>query len=78
MLAGCDRIPDEPVMAEPAAAPAPRASPRSGAPLDLWDDNGNGRISCREARRHGIAPVRSDHPAYRFMRDGDGDGTVCE
>ena len=46
--------------------------------LALWDDNGNGRITCAEARRHGIAPVRQGHPAYRFMRDADGDGVVCE
>ncbi len=80
VLAGCDRIPDDPVMTgRTAATPAaPRASPRTDAPLDLWDDNANGRISCSEARRHGIAPVPSDHPAYRFMRDGDGDGMVCE
>ena len=43
-----------------------------------WDDNGNGRISCAEAVAHGIAPVARDHPAYPFMRDGDGDGMVCE
>ena len=47
-------------------------------PLDLWDDNGNGRITCAEARRHGIAPVPRDHPAYVYMRDSDGDGWVCE
>ena len=47
-------------------------------PLDLWDDNRNGRITCAEARRHGIAPVPRDHPAYIYMRDGDGDGWVCE
>ena len=47
-------------------------------PLDLWDDNGNGRITCAEARRHGIAPVPRRHPAYVYMRDGDGDGWVCE
>ena len=46
--------------------------------LARYDDNGNGRITCGEARRHGIAPVRRDHPAYRYMRDGDGDGVVCE
>ena len=46
--------------------------------LALWDDNRNGRISCKEARRHRIAPVRRGHPAYPFMRDGDGDGVVCE
>ena len=49
-----------------------------GSPLDLWDDDGNGRITCAEAGRHGIAPVRYDHPAYAYMRDGDGDGWVCE
>lgn len=43
-----------------------------------WDDDGNGRVSCTEARRHGIAPVRRGHPAYAFMSDRDGDGVVCE
>lgn len=44
--------------------------------LRRWDTNGNGRITCREARQHGIAPVWREHPAYpyRFMLDGDGDG----
>ena len=56
-----------------------RAASSSGpAALARWDDNGNGRITCAEARRHGIAPVPSGHPAYRNMRDGDGDGVVCE
>ena len=64
---------------EPArgAPPAAGQSGQSGA-LGLYDDNGNGRITCAEARRHGIAPVPRDHPAYRYMRDGDGDGVVCE
>ena len=53
-------------------------SPTSFDPLSKWDDNGNGRITCKEARRHGIAPVFRNHPAYSFMRDGDGDGVVCE
>ena len=56
--------------AAPGLTPAAEALP--------WDDNGNGRISCAEARAHGIAPVRRGHPAYRYMRDGDGDGVVCE
>lgn len=43
-----------------------------------WDDNGNGRVSCAEAERHGIVPVRKDHPAYPYMWDRDGDGVVCE
>ena len=46
--------------------------------LALYDDNGNGRITCKEARGHGIAPVGRDHPAYRYMDDRDGDGVVCE
>ena len=50
----------------------------AAAPLRLYDDNGNGRITCAEARRHGIAPVPRSHPAYPYMRDGDGDGWVCE
>ena len=44
--------------------------------LRLWDDNRNSRIACAEAWRHGIAPVPLTHPAYPFMRDGD--GVVCE
>ncbi len=57
-----------------------RQPPRSGASnvLRQYDDNGNGRITCAEARRHGIAPVRRGHPAYRYMTDRDNDGTVCE
>ena len=46
--------------------------------LERWDVNRNGQITCAEARRHGIAPVPRGHPAYRYMRDGDGDGVVCE
>ena len=59
------------------AAPREPAAATSDA-LARWDDNGNGRITCKEARRHGIAPVPRGHPAYQFMRDGDGDGVVCE
>ena len=55
----------------PAASDLPAA-------LARWDDNGNGRITCAEARRHGIAPVPRGHSAYRYMWDGDGDGVVCE
>ena len=47
-------------------------------PLTLYDSNQNGRISCAEARAHGIAPVYSTHPAYPYMTDRDGDGVVCE
>ena len=58
---------------------APKTTPsRSVDALRMWDDNGNGRITCAEARRHGIAPVQREHSAYPFMRDADGDGVVCE
>ena len=61
----------------PTAEPTPTQSPDVDA-LALWDDNGNGRITCAEARAHGIAPVHRGHPAYQYMRDADGDGVVCE
>ncbi len=61
----------------PAATPRDAPAASSDA-LRLYDDNRNGRITCKEARRHGIAPVPRSHPAYPFMRDGDGDGVVCE
>ena len=81
VLAGCEST--EMVVLAPGAsttltAPAtPTIDPGVDA-LALWDDNGNGRITCAEARGHGIAPVRRGHPAYEFMNDADGDGTVCE
>ena len=61
----------------PTATPRTATAATSDA-LRLYDTNGNGRITCQEARRHGIAPVPRSHPAYKFMRDGDGDGVVCE
>ena len=61
----------------PTAPAAPTPSPTPDA-LAVWDDNGNGQITCAEARAHGIAPVRRGHPAYQYMRDADGDGVVCE
>jgi len=75
--------------AEPAAVEVARPTPAAADtptpeavqeedPLALYDDNSNGRNTCAEARRHGIAPVHSDHPAYAYKRDGDGDGVVCE
>ena len=76
VLSGCESL--EMIVADaPITAPTPTTS-SSGNALELWDDNGNGRITCAEAHRHGIAPVRRGHPAYEFMRDADGDGIVCE
>lgn len=53
-------------------------SPESMDALSKYDINKNGRITCSEARAHGIAPVSSNHPAYEHMNDRDGDGVVCE
>ena len=52
--------------------------PQRALALVLYDDNGDGRITCAEARAHGIAPVPREHIAYPFMDDRDNDGVVCE
>ncbi len=82
VLKDCSTTGMEVVPCATRAMPVGRARvPGPGGETDalaLWDDNGNGRITCAEARRHGIAPVPRGHPAYRYMRDGDGDGVVCE
>ena len=81
ILSGCERTSLEPIVCSvPSSSGAGAASAPAGGDdaLALYDDNGNGRITCAEARRHGIAPVPRSHPAYRYMRDGDGDGVVCE
>ena len=62
---------------EPAGNTAPASSGGNNA-LEFYDDIGNGRITCAEAKAHGIAPIYKNHPAYQYMRDGDGDGVVCE
>ena len=83
VLSGCEST-EMIVTASLASEPTRTASetpPRTVSASDvlaLYDDNRNGRITCAEARRHGIAPVPRSHPAYPFMRDGDGDGVVCE
>ena len=65
----------------PTATATPTQNPTAATYMDalaMYDDNGNGGITCAEARAHGIAPVHRGHPAYEFMRDADGDGVVCE
>ena len=54
------------------------STPSSLGALNIYDDNKNGRITCSEARAHGIAPVRRGHAAYIFMNDRDNNGVVCE
>ena len=80
VLAGCTST--EMVIAPSAtrqvATPSLPQEGEGGDALLLYDDNRNGRITCAEARRHGIAPVVRGHPAYPYMHDGDNDGVVCE
>ena len=75
IFSGCSSMA---MLVVPPAAPTATPISESVDALALYDSNGNGRISCAEAREHGIAPVRADHPAYEFMTDRDGDGVVCE
>ena len=83
VLSGCTSFEMVVVPASSQTPPPPTSTPGSGSGsgvdvLALYDDNNNGRITCKEARAHGIAPVHSDHPAYPYMNDADGDGVVCE
>ena len=79
VLRGCASTAMEPVVCGAAATASGDSAPDAGDGVDAlvrWDDNRNGRITCAEARRHGIASVRGDHPAHPYMRDDD--GVVCE
>ena len=60
------------------AQPAQQQPQPANANWQQWDTNGNGRITCAEARAAGIAPVHRGHPAYPRMNDRDNDGVVCE
>ena len=75
-LTSQEPTPEEP----PSEGPAPQ-EPTPEEWLDRCDTNGNGRVTCAEARAEACGapiPVTKDHPLYQFMRDGDGDGQVCE
>ena len=78
VLSGCSSIEMVIVPASAAESPSPEPAPSNIDALAMWDDNKNGRITCAEARNHGIAPVRRGHPAYQYMNDADNDGIVCE
>ena len=79
ILAQCDSSDMQPMACTAPPVPAGGSNEAAGDDaLALYDDNGNGRIMCKEAGAHGIAPVSRDHPAYRHMDDRDGDGVVCE
>ena len=74
ILARCESTALEPVVCvvpSGSAAGAASVPAASDDALALYDDNGNGSITCPEARKHGIAPVPRSHRAYQFMRDAD-------
>ncbi len=81
-LAQCPR-PIVMIFTDQGAGPTPQPLNGHGTdcardPLGCYDDNNNGRITCAEARRHGIAPVYRGHPAYQYMDDRNNNGVVCE
>lgn len=78
VLSGCSSLEMVVVPASAEESPSSETTPSNIDALAMWDDNKNGRITCDEARKHGIAPVRRGHPAYQYMTDGDSDGVVCE
>lgn len=81
ILSSCESTALEPIVCVAPSASGTRSGSGSAVADDtfaLYDDNRNGRITCAEARRHGIAPVPRSHPAYQYMRDADNDGMVCE
>ena len=83
VLSGCSSFEMVVVSAPATHTPAATHTPTPGTSsnvdaLAMWDDNGNGRITCAEAKGHSIAPVRRGHPAYQYMDDRDNDGVVCE
>ena len=82
VLSECESVALEPLVCHTTtagtAAASPTTEPGDGDALSRYDDNRNGRITCKEARAHGIAPVHRGHAAYAYMRDGDRDGVVCE
>ena len=57
---------------------AKEPSPSEQSPLQLYDSNKDGKISCAEARKHKIAPVKREHPAYRFMNNRNNNEVACE
>ena len=64
-----------------AATPQTPEEPTAEEWLDRCAANDNGRVTCAEARAEACGapiPVTRDHQLYQFMRDGDGDGRVCE
>ena len=81
ILTACESTALEPVVCTAPSASSSTSGSASAVGDDAlarYDDNRNGRITCKESRRHGIAPVPRSHPAYLYMRDADGDGVVCE
>ena len=66
---------------QPTATSVPTSTalpPLQDTPWGDYDANGDGRVSCTEAREFDIAPVCRGHPVYPYMQDADDDGIACE
>ena len=72
VLSKCPSTAVEPKVCRSKASSASGAERHAAGGDDVlarYDDNRNGTITCKEARRNGTAPVHPSHPAYRYMRD---------
>jgi len=59
----------------PRGTRAPAGGGGSGDALARYDDNGNGRIACKEVRWHGIAPVPKPKRTSPPARDTTGNAS---
>ena len=70
VLSGCESVALEPLVCQTTTAATAASSPTTGAggddALSRYDDNRNGRITCKEARAHGIAPGVTRAPGIRL------------
>jgi hypothetical protein len=65
-----------PVKSVTPTVPAPKTStPAKAAPSGATDPDMG---SCKAAKAAGYGPYTKSQPEYKFYKDGDGDGTVCE
>lgn len=69
VLRECPSAVIEPVTCPATLARRTHEAPvRGGDALSRYDDNRNGRITCTEARRHGIAPVHRSPDRFTGTR----------
>ena len=72
--AGATRVP----FGRPRGTRAPREVVAAVVPSRATTTTATDGSPAGRCAGNGIAPVRRSHPAYPYMRDGDGDGIVCD